>query len=154
MSAQETEDDVEQASVPPFWPAEDAPLAGSAHLARHAERLDRYQQLIQLREAGFTQKEIARRLGMGERTVRHWLTRGIPYASLELRRKRRRGFDPYAAYVRERFFQGSRNGLQLWRELQTRGDIREVRERCIGSSLSSSKVPLPEAEKPNDHKLF
>jgi hypothetical protein len=54
MSAQETEDDVEQASVPPFWPAEDAPLAGSAHLARHAERLDRYQQLIHLREAGFT----------------------------------------------------------------------------------------------------
>ncbi len=54
MRAQETEDDVEQASVPPFWPAEDAPLAGSAHLARHAERLDRYQQLIQLREEGLT----------------------------------------------------------------------------------------------------
>jgi transposase len=58
---------------------------------------------------------------MAERTVRHWLTRGIPYASPELRRKRRRGFDPYAAYVRERFSQGSRNGLQLWRELQTQG---------------------------------
>ncbi len=121
MRAQETEDDVEQASVPPFWPAEDAPLAGSAHLARHAERLDRYQQLIHLREEGYTQQEIARRLGMAERTVRHWLTRGIPYASPELRRKQRRGFDPYAAYVRERFLQGSRNGLQLWRELQTQG---------------------------------
>ncbi len=112
---------MEQASVPPFWPAQDAPLAGSAHLARHAERLDRYQQLLHLREEGFTQKEIARRLGMGERTVRHWLTRGIPYASPELRHKRRRGFDPYAAYVRERFSQGSHNGLQLWRELQTQG---------------------------------
>src|SRR5258708_16185097 len=121
MSAQQTEDDVEQAAVPPFWPAEDAPLAGSAHLARHAERLDRYQQLIHLREEGYTQQEIARRLGMAERTVRHWLTRGIPYASPELRRKRRRGFDPYAAYARERFLQGSRNGLQLWRELQTQG---------------------------------
>src|SRR6266849_7358665 len=121
MRAQETEDDVEQASVPPFWPAEDAPLAGSAHLARHAERLDRYQQLIHMREEGYTQQEIARRLGMAERTVRHWLTRGIPYASPELRRKQRRGFDPYAAYVRERFLQGSRNGLQLWRELQTQG---------------------------------
>jgi len=119
--AQETGADVEQASVPPFWLVEDAPLAGSAHLARHTERLDRYQQLIHLRDEGFTQKEIARRLGMGERTVRHWLTRGLPYASPELRRKRRRGFDPYAAYVRERFLQGSRNGLQLWRELQTQG---------------------------------
>jgi transposase len=121
MSAQETEDDVEQAPGPPLWPAEDAPLAESAHLARHAERLDRYQQLIHLRDEGFTQKAIARRLGMAERTVRHWLTRGIPYGKPELRRKRRRGFDPYAASVRERFSQGSRNGLQLWRELQTRG---------------------------------
>jgi transposase len=121
MRVQETEDDIEQASVSSFWLAEDTPLAGSTHLARHAERLDRYQQLIHLREEGFTHKEIARRLGMAERTVRHWLTRGIPYASPELRRKRSRGFDPYAAYVRERFSQGSRNGLQLWRELQTQG---------------------------------
>jgi DNA-directed RNA polymerase specialized sigma24 family protein len=121
MRVQEREDDMEQASVPPFWLAEDAPLAGSAHLARHAERLDRYQQLIHLREEGFTQKEIARRLGMAERTVRHWRTRGIPYGKPELRRKRRRGFDPYAASVRERFSQGSRNGLPLWRELQTQG---------------------------------
>src|SRR5712691_1671539 len=121
MRAQEKGDDVEQASVLPFWLAVDAPLAGSAHLARHAERLDRYQQLIHLRDEGFTQKEIARRLGMGERTVRHWLTRGLPYGKPELRRKQRRGFDPYAAYVRERFLQGSRNGLQLWRELQTQG---------------------------------
>jgi transposase len=119
--AQETKDNMEQASVLPFWPVQDAPLPGSAHLARHAERLDRYQQLIHLRDEGFTQKAIARRLGMAERTVRHWLTRGIPYGKPELRRKRRRGFDPYAAYVRERFSQGSRNGLQLWRELQTRG---------------------------------
>jgi transposase len=121
MKAQEREDDMEQASIPPFRPAQDAPLAGSAHLARHVERRDRYQQLLHLREEGFTQKEIARRLGMAERTVRHWLTRGIPYAAPELRHKRRRGFDPYAAYVRERFSQGSHNGLQLWRELQTQG---------------------------------
>jgi transposase len=113
--------DAEQTSVRSLWPANDDLLAGSAHLARHAERLDRYQQLIRLREEGFTQKEIARRLAMAERTVRHWLTRGIPYGKPELRHKRRRGFDPYAAYVRERFLQGSRNGLQLWRELQTQG---------------------------------
>jgi transposase len=103
------------------WHAESALLVGSAHLARHVERLDRYEQLVQLRAEGFTHKEIARRLGMGERTVRNWLTRGIPYGSPELRRKGRRGFDPYAAYVRERFSPGERNGLQLWQELQTLG---------------------------------
>ena len=77
--------------------------------------------LVQLREEGLTYQEIARRLGMGERTVRYWLTRGIPYGKPELRRKRRSGFDPYAAYVRERWEQGCHNGLQLWRELQTQG---------------------------------
>jgi transposase len=121
MRVQERGDDVEQASVPPLPPAEDVPLAGSAHLARHAERLDRYQQLIHLHDEGFTQQEIARQLGMGERTVRHWLTRGIPYGKPELRRKRSRGFDPYTAYVKERFSQGCHNGLQLWRELQAQG---------------------------------
>ncbi len=121
MRAQVTADDMEQAAVPPLWLTEDDLVAGSAHLARHAERLDRYQQLIQLREEGVTQKEIAHQLGMAERTVRHWLTRGIPYGKPELRHKRSRGFDPYAAYVRERFLQGSRNGLQLWRELQAQG---------------------------------
>ena len=52
MRTQETEDNMEQAEVRPFRPAEDAPLAGSAHLARHAERLDRYRQLVQLHEEG------------------------------------------------------------------------------------------------------
>ncbi len=120
-SAQETGGNAKPASALPDWHVENDPLAGSVHLARHAERVDRYQQLVQLHEEGLTQKEIARRMGMGERTVRYWLTRGIPYGSPELRRKRRRGFDPYAAYVRERFSQGCRNGLQLWRELQTQG---------------------------------
>jgi transposase len=83
--------------------------------------VDRYQQLVDLREEGLTYQEIARRLGMGERTVRDWLTRGIPYGKPELRRKRRSGFDPYAAYVRERWEQGCHNGLPLWRELQTQG---------------------------------
>jgi len=154
MRTQETEDNMEQAEVRPFRPAEDAPLAGSAHLARHAERLDRYQQLVQLREEGLTQKEIARRLRMGERTVRHWLTRGIPYGKPELRHKRNPGFDPYAAYVRERWEQGHHNGLQLWRELQAASDIREVRRQSTGSSISSSKVPIPQIDMLNDHKLF
>jgi transposase len=110
-----------QTSTFPGWHAAPDSHAGSAHLARHAERSDRYQHLVALRAEGLTYQEIARRLGMGERTVRYWLTRGIPYGKPELRRKRRRGFDPYAAYVTQRWAQGCRNGLQLWRELQTQG---------------------------------
>jgi transposase len=91
-------------------------------LAHHAERSDRYQQLLDLRKAGLTLKEIARRLGIGERTVRYWLTRGIPYGKPELRHvSRRRDFDLYAAYVAQRWNEGERNGLQLWRELRAQG---------------------------------
>ncbi len=97
------------------------PLAGSAHLAHHAERSDRYQQLVELRNEGLTNKEIARRLGMAERTVRHWFKRGIPYGKPELRRKRSHGFDPYIPYVTERWNQGEHNGLHIFRELQARG---------------------------------
>ncbi len=100
-----------EAPLLPLWSAAEVPSRGSVHLARHAERTDRYQQLIDLRKAGLTLKEIARRLDMGERTVRYWLTRGIPYGKPELRRKRRRGVDRYAKYVNERWKQGERNGL-------------------------------------------
>jgi transposase len=96
-------------------------LAGRAHLAHHAERVDRYQQLIELRNAGLTTKEVAHRLGMGERTVRSWCTRGIPYGKPELRCKQRRGGDLFAAYLTERWNQGCRNGLELWQELQAQG---------------------------------
>src|SRR5258708_7416451 len=114
------------------WSTAEAPAAGSVHLARHAERTDRYQQLIELRKAGLTLKEIAHRLGMGERTVRYWLSRGIPYGKPELRHKRRRrGFDRYAEYVTERWNQGERNGLQLWRELQAASDTRDRGAPCI-----------------------
>lgn len=63
-------------------PSAPCPFAGSAHLARHAERADQYQQLLELRKEGLTSKEIARRLGMAERTIRRWITRGIPYEKL------------------------------------------------------------------------
>jgi transposase len=66
-------------------------------------------------------KEIARRLGMAERTVRHWLTHGIPYGHAELRRKGGKRIDPYSAYATERWNQGEHNGLVLFRELQAQG---------------------------------
>ncbi|BCL83551.1 transposase [Ktedonobacteria bacterium brp13] len=101
-------------------PAPDSP-AGSAHLAHHAERLDRYQQLVELRNEGLMTKEIARRLDMAERTVRYWLKRGISYGNADSRRKEGKRIDPYMAYVTERWNQGEHNGLTLFRELQTQG---------------------------------
>jgi transposase len=101
-------------------PAPD-PLAGTAHLAHHAERADRYQQIIEPQKEGLTSKEIARRMGMAERTIRRWMERGIPYEKAELRRKQRNRFDPYLSYIIERWNQGERNGQHLFQELQAQG---------------------------------
>jgi transposase len=103
------------------WPLAPDPLAGNAHLAHREERTDRLRLLGELSAQGLTQKEIAHRLGMGERTVRYWLTRGIPYGTPESRNKRRKGFDPYASYVEERFRQGCRNAQELWHEITAQG---------------------------------
>ncbi len=119
--APSSEQQAEQTSTLPSQPSDPYPLAGSAHLAHHAERLDRYQQLIELRNEGLTTKEIAHRLDMAERTVRYWLKRGIPYGNAESRRKEGNRIDPHIAYVTERWSQGEHNGLTLFRELQAQG---------------------------------
>jgi transposase len=111
----------EPTQEPNEWSLAPVPLAGNAHLAHQVERADRLQQLTDLSTQGITQKEIARRLGIGERTVRHWLTRGIPYGTPESRRKRQKVFDPYASYVEERFRQGCHSGQELWREITAQG---------------------------------
>jgi len=61
-------------------------------LAHHAQRYDRYQQVLALRAQRLTTKEIARRLGMKDRIVRSWLQQGMP-AEAKRRRKRSSTFD-------------------------------------------------------------
>jgi transposase len=78
-----------------------------------------------------------------------WCVCGIPYGSPELRRKGRRGFDPYAAYARERFSQGESNGLQLWQELQSlgyKGSARTV-YRFLAQLREGSAPPREKAQR-------
>lgn len=91
-----------------------------AQLARQAERMARYEQIITLRKQGMKNADIATHVGMAERTVRQWLTReSIPYS--HPRRERARLIDPYKLYLLERWNQGIHNGLQLERELRAQG---------------------------------
>jgi transposase len=88
-------------------------------VARQAERMKRYEQVISLRSLGLRPKAIARRLGKSERTVRRWLALGIPEG--KRRRRKHSHFDAYAPYVLRRWQEGCHNGLQLWREIQAQG---------------------------------
>ena len=97
-----------------------------AHQARQASRDDRYQQMMALRAQGLTQREVATRMGMSERAVRTWLKRGAAPTN-ERHFRRRSVFDPYAAYVLERWQAGVHEAKQLSEEIQAQGFSGTVR---------------------------
>jgi transposase len=88
--------------------------------ARQAERTARYEYILELHTQGLKSGEMARALGMSQRTIQRWITTGtIPYS----RRKRPRAslIDPYKTYLLKRWHQGCHTGAQLERELRAKG---------------------------------
>jgi len=75
---------------------------------------------MQLQERGVKAKEIAKRLELGERTVRRWLACGA-FPEAKRRRKRQSCFDDFAPYVLQRWQDGEHNGLTLWKEIKEQG---------------------------------
>jgi transposase len=118
-----------------------------AHQARQASRDDRYQQMTTLRAQGLTQREGAKGMGMSERAVRHWLKRGA--APTNARHFRRRSvFDPYAAYVLERWQAGTHEAKQLYEEIQAQGfsgTVRIVQRFVQALRDDPEKIILPPA---------
>lgn len=88
--------------------------------ARAAERTARYEHILELHTQGVKSGEIAKTLGMSQRTIQRWIAMGtIPYAH----RKRPRAslIDPYKSYLLKRWHQGCHSGAQLERELRAKG---------------------------------
>lgn len=106
-------------SIETWKPAPDA-CDERARLSRRTERYDHYQQVITLHAQGFEQAEIAHRTGVSTRTIRRWLKAGS-FPERKRRRKQPSSFDPYAAYVLNRWGEGCHNGLQLWQEIKNLG---------------------------------
>jgi len=71
---------------------------GQPYSAHQAERYERYHQVMALREQGMKTKEIARRVGLGVRTIQRWLTQG-EYVETNYHHQHRSRFDAYEAYV-------------------------------------------------------
>jgi transposase len=69
--------------------------------------------------AGGTILGIARELGISRGTVRKY--RAATATPERARAHYRSQLDPYEPYLRRRWAEGCRNGLQLWRELRERG---------------------------------
>lgn len=91
-----------------------------ARLARKAEREQRYEQVLTLQLQGLRIRDIARQVGMGERTVRAWLAHGS-YPEPKRRRRRASLVDRFEREVLKRWEQGDHNGASLYRELRAHG---------------------------------
>ena len=106
-------------SIEEWRPPEPAHVE-KVRLARRAGRYARYQHVVELSRQGRATKEIAGQLGMSDRTVRDWLKQGA-FPEARKRRKKQSSFDPFAAYVLERWQDGEQNGLVLWQEIKNQG---------------------------------
>ena len=94
---------------------------GQPYSAHQTERYERYQHVMALHQQGIKVKEIAKRVGLGTRTVQRWLTSDdYPETQYHTRRHRSR-FDAYAAYVQQRWDSGCHNIQQIWREVKAQG---------------------------------
>ena len=123
-------------------------------LARRAQKQDCYEQVIELHRQGVKAPDIARRVGIGERTVYRWLAHG---SFPEARRRRRRPslIDPYERYVISRWHEGRHSGSQLYQELRAKGY--KGSRRALYSYLVTLRTPQADASrwpppKPQEHK--
>jgi transposase len=111
---------------------------------RRAEREARYHAVERLHKQGLSSKEVARHLGISERTVRHWLQRGCA-PDVRPRRKYPSAFDPYAPYVLKRWEEGEHNGTRLWREIAAQGypDSQRMVYRFLKTLKTNERVTSP-----------
>jgi transposase len=133
--------------TPATWQQRTPPHIEVAHQARQASRDDRFRQMTALRAHGLTQAAIAKRMGMSEKAVRTWLKRGV--APTWKRQFRRRSvFDPYAAYVLQRWQEGIHEAKHLYEEIRAQGfpgNIRIVQRFVQALRDDSEKITLAPA---------
>jgi transposase len=130
------------------WRPPPTPSSQKAQEMRRAERMDCYQQILELHEKGMSVPKIAQQVGKGVRTVRRWLANGsIPQG--QHRRKKHSRFETYAPYVLERWKHGYRNGQRLWQEIKSQGYQGSTRQlyhflkalRCEQVAMESETTP-------------
>jgi transposase len=88
-------------------------------LMKREHRLGIYQDLNRLLDAGTSQSEASRQLGVGLRTVQRWLASGV------FPERKYRAFpsivDAYGPHLEKRYGEGCRNILLLWQEVRDLG---------------------------------
>ena len=89
-------------------------------LQRRQRRLERYQQVIDLREKGYSQKAISAELNIERKTIRRWLRRG-EFPERKPPSGRRQKVADFSDYLHQRWNEGCHNATRLFHEINTRG---------------------------------
>jgi len=123
--------------------------------ASRTRRQERYNQVIELHQQGYSIRQIARQMGMHRETIRKFLRCGqFPERAT---RKYPRRIDAYVDYLRQRWEEGCRDAAQLTRELRQRGfdgSYHMVR-RCVAPWRRANDPPVTGRKPtPKDPKRF
>lgn len=87
---------------------------------RRTHRHARYAEVMELHTQGVSQREIARALHIGRRTIRRFI-RADCFPERSPTATRQTIVDRYEPYLRERWNAGCQNAAQLWREIGAQG---------------------------------
>jgi transposase len=119
---------------------------GQPYSAHQTERYERYQQVVALRDQGIKVKEIAKRVGLGVRTIQRWVTQDS-YVQTNYHHKHHSRYEAYAPYVQKRWEEGCHNIQQLWREIKAQGYPHSDRalRRQLGARPGKKKESLSPA---------
>jgi transposase len=86
---------------------------------KREHRLAKYDAVMEQVRIGVTQHEIARRCGVGIRTIRRWIRAQVfPERRTVVRRSK---VDRHREYLEQRWTEGCHNATELWHELRARG---------------------------------
>ena len=116
-----------------------------AQEGRRAQKLDRYEQVVEFHQQGAKAADIASRVGIGERTVHRWLAHSS-FPEAKLRRRRPSLIDPYERYVLKWWQEGHRNGSQLYGELKAQGY--KGSPKAMYNYLATLRTPQPDSSRP------
>jgi transposase len=95
--------------------------AEAASQQKHASKVERYEQMRTLRDAGFTVLDIAQLVGSTRRTVYRYLALGGPPERQRPHRSGRGVLAPYEPYLIQRWAEGCHNRSRLFREIRLMG---------------------------------
>jgi transposase len=87
---------------------------------RRARRLDRFAQVVALRQCGVSMRAISEQLGLDRRTVRRYV-RADAFPEIAERQPRPSILDPWKPCLRQRWDEGCHNGSRLLSEIKSQG---------------------------------